>query len=193
MITIIFGHPLEDSLSGATRDALVGHLNASKQPYHVIDLYKDGFDPAMAPEERRTFFTTTGESNDPLVRQYQNKLKETDHLVFIFPIWFDEQPAIISGFFERTCLPGFAYAYTEKGTVPLLTQVKKVTVITSSGAATEALAGPLGNMIENHFIKHIVYNMTGPMTGDEGMAWINLGNASQEGLSGHIDRIKARF
>ena len=192
MITIILGHPLEDSLSAATCDALTEHLRETNQPYHLIDLYKEGFQPAMTKEERSKFFDGIGESDDPLVRQYQNVLREADHLVFIFPIWFMQQPAVISGFIERAFLPGFAYAYTENGTEPLLTNIKKVTVITSSGAPTEALTGR-GNVIENHFLGHIIYNMTGPMKNNDAATWINMGMASQEKLDAHVEKVKERF
>jgi putative NADPH-quinone reductase len=120
-------------------------------------------------------------------------LGETDHLVFVFPIWFNEQPAILKGFFERTCLPGFGYAYTSKGTAPLLTHIKRVTVLTASGAPTEMLVSVFDNMIENQFIRHIVQTMVGPLTGEGAAAWINLGPASPEGLEAHIAKIKERF
>jgi putative NADPH-quinone reductase len=119
-------------------------------------------------------------------------LRDTDHLVFVSPVWFNEQPAIVKGFFERVCLPGFGYAYTETDTAPLLTHIKRLTVITASGAPTEMLSTVFDNMIERQFICHIVQTMLGPLTGDAS-AWINIGPASPEGLDAHIAAVKARF
>jgi putative NADPH-quinone reductase len=174
---------------------LMGHLSSNNQPHHLIDLYKDGFQPAMTLDERRTFFTGTGESNDSLVKQYQNMLRETDHLVFIFPVWFNGEPSIVKAFFERTCLPGFGYAYTEKGIKPLLTHIQRVTVLTTSGAPTEALVGYFGNMVKNQFINNLVCNMLGSADSKD-TAWLNFGGArspSKEELNAHIAKVKERF
>jgi putative NADPH-quinone reductase len=193
MITIIYAHPLGEGMSAATRDALAEHLRASNQQYNLINLHQDGFNPVMTADERKSFFSSTGESSDPLVKKYQQILRKTDHMVFVFPIWFNEQPAIVKGFFERTCLPGFGYAYTANGTAPLLTHIKRLTVLTTSGAPTEMLVSVFDNMIENQFIRHIAQTMLGPMTDDGAVAWINLGPASPEGLDAHISQIKDRF
>jgi putative NADPH-quinone reductase len=171
------------------------YLRSNNKPYHLIDLYKDGFQPAMTSEERRTFFTGTGESHDPLVKKYQNMLGETDHLVFIFPIWFNGEPSIVKAFFERTCLPGFGYAYVENGLKPLLTHIQRITVLTTSGAPTKVLADYSGNMIESQFINNLVCNMVGPADGKD-TAWVNFGNArspSKEELNAYIVMIKERF
>jgi putative NADPH-quinone reductase len=192
MITIVYAHPLEEGVSAATRNALMEHLRAGNQPYNVINLHQEGFNPVMTAEERKSFFACAGKSGDPLVRKYQEMLRNTDHLVFVFPIWFNEQPAIVKGFFERVCLPGFGYAYTETGTAPLLTHIKRLTVITASGAPTEMLSTVFDNMIERQFIRHIVQTMLGPLTGDA-VAWINIGPALPEGLDAHIAAVKARF
>jgi putative NADPH-quinone reductase len=192
MITIVYAHQLEDSLNAAIRNALVEHLCSNNQSYQLIDLYKDGFQPAMTPEERKTFFTGTGESNDPLVKQYQNMLSETGHLVFTFPIWFNGEPSIVKAFFERTCLPGFGYAYVENGLKPLLTHIQRITVLTTSGAPTEVLSANFGNMIENQFINNLVCNMTGSTDA----IWLNFGNAlspSKEALNAYLAKIKERF
>ncbi|MDR3198202.1 MAG: NAD(P)H-dependent oxidoreductase [Planctomycetaceae bacterium] len=195
MITIVYAHQLEDSLNATIRNTLAEHLRLNNQPYHVIDLYKDGFQPAMTPEERRTFFTGTGESNDPQVKQYQNMLRETNHLVFIFPVWFNGEPSIVKAFFERTCLPGFGYTYLENGLKPLLTHIQQITVLTTSGAPTEMLTGYFGNMIENQFINNLVCNMVGAAESKD-TAWLNFGDArspSNEKLNAYIAKMKERF
>ncbi|MDR0434083.1 MAG: NAD(P)H-dependent oxidoreductase [Gracilibacteraceae bacterium] len=193
MITIIYAHPLEEGISAAARNALTEHLRAIGRPYTLINLHQDGFDPVMTAADRQTFFKGDGKSNYPLARKYQNILKETGHLVFIFPIWFNEQPAIVKGFFERVCLPGFGYGYAENGTAPLLTHIKKLTVLTASGAPTEMLVNVFDNMIEKQFIRHIVQTMLGPLPDEGAAAWINIGPALPEGLPAHIAKIKARF
>jgi putative NADPH-quinone reductase len=193
MITIVYAHPLKEGMNADTKNVLIEYLRETGQPYSLIDLYDDGFSPAMTAEERKNFFTGTGESANPLVRGYQKALKGTDHLVFMFPLWFNGQPAILRGFFERACLPGFAYAYTADGVAPLLTHIQKVTVLTTSGAPTELFVANSNDSIEKHFIGHIVRTFVGPMAEDDKAVWINLGPAAPDGLDAHIAKIKDRF
>ncbi|MDR0380887.1 MAG: NAD(P)H-dependent oxidoreductase [Oscillospiraceae bacterium] len=193
MITIVYAHPLEEGMNAATRNALVEHLRAANQPYNLINLYQEGFNPVMTMEERSSFFACAGESTDPLVQKYQKMLRAADHLVFMFPVWFNEQPAFVKGFFERVCLPGFGYTYTGTGTAPLLTHIKRLTVITSSGAPTEMLTAVYDNMIELQFIGHVVRIMIGTLTDEDASAWINLGPALPKNLGAHIAAVKARF
>jgi putative NADPH-quinone reductase len=187
MVIIIYAHPLQEGICASIRNAVTEHLRDI--PYKVLDLYKDGFNPALTADERANFFNPKFETGDPLVKQYQTALKDTDHLVFIFPIWWFEQPAILKGFFERVCLPGFAYAYSQTGPVPLLNNIVKVTVLTASGDSTESLKDNCGDIIEKNFIGNIVHNIT--HTKDT--KWLNLGHASQSELNAHIDEIKKRI
>lgn len=195
MTTIIYAHPLEDSLNSSIRDALVQHLHASGQPCNMIDLYKDGFEPAMTPDERKTFFTGTGVSGDALVKRYQDMLRETSHLVFIFPVWNSAEPSIVKAFFERTCLPGFGFAYAEVGIQPLLTNIQRLSVLTTSGASTEMLVSYFGNCIEKQFVNSLVCGIIGPVESKD-YTWMNLGEAldlSEKTVSAHIDRVIERF
>jgi putative NADPH-quinone reductase len=192
MITIVYAHPLDEGNCAKMLATLTAHLKATEQQYNLIRLHQDGFDPVMTVNERKEFFSAMGVSADPLVCRYQAMLKETDHIVFIFPIWFNEQPAIVKGFFERVCLPGFGYAYGERGTIPLLTNIKKLTVLTSSGAPTEMLTTIFDNMIERQFIRHICETMFGNLSGGA-TAWINIGSAGQDGFDAYSASVKERF
>ena len=51
---------------------------------------------------------------DPKVIKYSNKIKNADHLVFIFPIWWELMPAMTKSFIDKVIFPGVAYEYTNK-------------------------------------------------------------------------------
>ncbi len=190
MITIVYAHPLEDSLTASVRRTIEDRCEKSGAEYRVIDLYKDGFDPVLNAQEREGFFTG-GTTQDSLVERYQELLRKTDRLVFVFPLWWNEQPAIVKGFVERVCLPGFAYEYTQRGLAPLLTNVKQVDVFTSSNSPTMAVTKFSGNIIQKQFIKNIIL----PMTGLKSANWENIGlaGASEEKLSEHLEKIGEQF
>ncbi|ADY55569.1 NAD(P)H dehydrogenase (quinone) [Syntrophobotulus glycolicus DSM 8271] len=190
MISIIYAHPLKDSLNASILKAVGEKFNNKGLEYSVLDLYQDGFDPVFKPEEQTGYFTGEG-THDPLVKKYQESLAASSQLVFIFPIWWNEQPAIVKGFIERVCLPGFGFKYTEQGVAPLLTNIKEVTVLTTSGAPDHALKNYCGNIIENQFINNIIR----PITGLNTAKWMNLGLASSspEQIKEHIASVSDLF
>ena len=190
MITIIYAHPLPDSLNASVLKAVEEKCKKKNLEYTTLDLYKDGFDPVLKSEERAVFFSG-GVTHDPLVKRYQDALAKANRLVFIFPIWWNEQPAIVKGFIERVCLPNFAYEYTETGVAPLLTNIKETTILTTSGAPAEALTKYTGNIIENQFVNNIIRPLTGLKTAE----WIDFGlmGASPEKINEHLDYITNKF
>lgn len=50
-----------------------------------------------------------GETPDQLVKDYQKKLSQSTELIFIFPVWWWDLPAILKGFIDKVMLRGFAF------------------------------------------------------------------------------------
>ncbi|MDU1904931.1 MAG: NAD(P)H-dependent oxidoreductase [Dysgonomonas sp.] len=128
MTTIVFAHPWHGSFCKGILDTITKKLDTNNKPYQVIDLNKDNFNPVLTESELALY--SKGKHNDPLVEKYQNLLKNSEEVVFIYPIWWMNMPAILKGFFDKVLLYDFAYNYNN-GWTPLL-QVKKTTVITTS-------------------------------------------------------------
>lgn len=63
----------------------------------------------------------------------QTKISWADELVFIFPIWWWDAPAIMKNFIDCNFTPGFAFKYVEWKWVWLL-QGKSARIIVTSGA-----------------------------------------------------------
>jgi putative NADPH-quinone reductase len=49
------------------------------------------------------------------IRDCQESLQWADHLVFLYPLWLGDMPALTKGFLEQVLRPGFAFT---EGTVP---------------------------------------------------------------------------
>lgn len=146
MKTIIYAHPWDKSFNHAILESIVNDLERKKETFQIIDLYKDNFNPAYSQEELRLF--SKGETNYQLVKDYQDKIKNTSELILIFPIWWFDLPAILKGFLDKVMLPHFAYSEDEDGNwAGLLTNIKKVTTITTSTLSKEDLI-EYGNAIE---------------------------------------------
>ena len=47
------------------------------------------------------------------LRPAQETVRWADHLVFFFPLWLGDMPALLKGFLEQLARPGFAFDYVE--------------------------------------------------------------------------------
>lgn len=133
MITIVFTHPWHGSFGKVVLDTITKKYDQEKKEYQVIDLYKENFNPALSESELSVF--SKGQHKDPLVGKYQEMLKNTDKIIFIYPIWWGNMPAMLKGFFDKTLLVNFAYN-TQNGWTPLL-NIQETVVITTSEQPTE--------------------------------------------------------
>ena len=93
--TIIYAHPYDQSFNYGILRRVQQLLDEKGEKYQLIDLYADGFNPAYTKEELALF--NQGKALDPLVLHYQELLKTTNRLIFIFPIWWADMPAIVKG------------------------------------------------------------------------------------------------
>jgi putative NADPH-quinone reductase len=104
-ILVINGHPDASSFCGsiarqyADTARLAGH---SAQVLHLGDMH---FEPSL-----KSAYKNPQPLEPDLVRAWDLMLK-SQHLVFVFPIWWGGMPALLKGFFDRLLLPGKAFKY----------------------------------------------------------------------------------
>ncbi|MDV5129758.1 NAD(P)H-dependent oxidoreductase [Bacillus amyloliquefaciens] len=110
---IVYANPDENSFNAALVKYVAMALKDSGQSYTVIDLYADQFDPVLkyGGEKKRSDM-----NRDTETKKYRKLMKEADHLIFIYPLWWGGVPAIMKGFFDRVLVAGEAYTY-ENGRV----------------------------------------------------------------------------
>lgn len=122
---VIYAHPDPQSFNHAIYEQVVRGLKDKGQSYDVINLYKEGFDPVLVHnrEKKRSEM-----KNDPELATYRRLVKEADHLIFIYPIWWFGMPAILKGFIDRVFASGFAYTFNKNIPTGLL-KGKSATVI----------------------------------------------------------------
>lgn len=77
---IIYAHPYKKSFNSE----ICKYVSSIKKDSEVIDLYADRFNPVYSHEELEQF--KYGKTLDPLVEQYQEKIKSCKEIIFIFPI-----------------------------------------------------------------------------------------------------------
>lgn len=126
MRTIIYVHPYQGSFCNAI-------LNKVKQEEdHIIDLYKDKFNPIYSANELAMY--NEGQVIDPTILNYQDLLTRTTELIIITPIWWNNVPGILKGFFDKVFTKNFAYTDSSLGVKGKLENIKFAMVITTSNS-----------------------------------------------------------
>ena len=79
----------------------------------ILDLYdKNNFQPNLEFEDMRVL------NSDPNRELFQEKISNSDELVFIFPIWWGNMPAIMKNFIDTNFSAGFAYKFQKWSAIP---------------------------------------------------------------------------
>ncbi|UII25191.1 NAD(P)H-dependent oxidoreductase [Fulvivirga maritima] len=152
-VAIIFNHPYEGSYCNAILTAVTKGLQTANHEIDLIHLDKDNFNPVMTSADLKAF--RDKKPVDPKVTEYKHRLQKADHLIFIFPIWWELMPAMTKGFIDKVIFPGVAYDYTNKANTrmkPLFEQIKSVTLITTMNTPKMLYKWIFGNAIKKAFM-----------------------------------------
>lgn len=109
-VFVVYCHPSDKSFTYNVYDNFVKGLKAAGHEIVVSDLYKMDFITDMSEEEylKETFY----KADIPVaedVRLEQEKIQNSDAIVFIYPVFWTEAPAKLVGWFDRVWTTGFAY------------------------------------------------------------------------------------
>lgn len=119
---IVLAHHEPQSFSGALKDAAIDVFASKGIETQLSDLYHMGFKPTanwsdfLSPRnpdylkygaEQRHAYENGNLAPDIVIEQ--QKLLESDLVIFIFPMWWHSVPAILKGWFDRVLTPGFSY------------------------------------------------------------------------------------
>ncbi len=171
--TIIYANPTTQSYNQSILNTLIQNFEKNRQNYQVIDLYRDKFNPVLSAADRIIF--DDGKTTDQKVRDYQEVIKNSTELYFIFPIWWYDMPAILKGFMDKVLLNHFAYQENTTGhLVGLLQNINQVDIITTS-TATQEFIEKHGNFIRGIFIENILPDVGIPASRSE---WIHFGKVN---------------
>ena len=111
-ILIIQGHPGKDSLCASLAQTYFTEAKNSGYDVKLLELIDLKFDLSLygGYKSKQVF--------EPDLVLAQKYILEAQHLVFVYPVWWEMMPALLKGFIDRTFLPGFAFKYREKSPLP---------------------------------------------------------------------------
>lgn len=129
-------HPYAGSFNHAIKDALISGFEAARHDVRLRDLYAEGFDAVLSTSELE------GLNNgvvSPEIQLEQAGVSWADALVFLYPLWWHDRPAILKGWCDRVFTYDFAFTYDASGQQGLLKHEKSAVIITA-GASEQDLA-----------------------------------------------------
>lgn len=186
-ILIIFDHPYGSgasenilhnrSYSAALLAATIRGLRSSGHRIDLIDLHKDGFNPVMSASDLASW--RTKEVIDPLIADYQQRLLEADHLIFIFPIWWEGMPAMMKGFLDKVFAKGIVYSEPKPGRLfkCLLPRLKGASLLTVMATPTYIYRWLFGNPITKMMFRGTFRKM-----GINSLKWYNYSGMEKRTL-----------
>ena len=147
---IVFNHPYEGSFCSAILQSVLRGLQSAGHETDVLHLDNEKFDPVMSAADLKGF--TLSKPIDPKVLEYRERLAAADHLIFIFPIWWELMPAMTKGFIDKVIFPGVAYDYDKSGRFPRMVKrfhrLKGITLITTMNTPSVFYRLIFGNAIK---------------------------------------------
>lgn len=187
-ILIIHVHPVPESFSSSislvVKNCLLekGHEVRLKRLYfhnEKSECYNgESFQPALTTEERRLYLdqesiltrkTLDSEKIDEKVfidlsvQQAINDLRWCNSIIFIYPTWWFNFPAMLKGYIDRVFLAGVAFDLPKDKDgkfhfTPYLTHINKIGVITTYGSTflTVCYAGDNGRQFISHGLRPVL-------------------------------------
>ena len=106
-VLIIVGHPDKESFNFGLADAYQESAVKAGARVERINIRDLDFNPNLGYGYRKRT------NLEPDLLAAIEQIKQADHIVWFFPMWWFGSPAIMKGFIDRTFLPGIAFAYTD--------------------------------------------------------------------------------
>ena len=107
-ILVLCGHPDKDTYSGYMADHYQAGAEDAGHTVMRANIGEINFDPILHKGYKEI------QHLEPDLIDLQNKFREADHIVIVYPNWWCTMPAILKGLFDRFWLPGFAFNFNKE-------------------------------------------------------------------------------
>lgn len=106
-ILVILGHPNHKSYCSALAESYIRGARREKAHVTYVKLGDVTFDVLGTQQN--------GKSLEPSLQKIQKLIKDSDHIVVVYPTWWGSAPALLKGLFDRVLTSGFAFKYRTDG------------------------------------------------------------------------------
>lgn len=125
---IITAHPSKTSFTRAIAETYRENSELEGRQVEILDLYATEF-----KQDFLRFDKLSDIGKDKVTQAMQEKISWAEELVFVFPVWWADAPAILKNWIDCNFTTGFAYKYIDGKPTGLLSG-KTARVFATSGA-----------------------------------------------------------
>ncbi|MET9592002.1 NAD(P)H oxidoreductase [Streptomyces sp. NPDC006516] len=105
---VVVAHHRPDSLTAHTARRAAARLEAAGYRVDLLDLHAEGFDPRMTVADQPEWGDRDKRYSDE-THAHMRRLLDADVVVAVFPVYWQNVPAILKGWIDRVWNYGFAY------------------------------------------------------------------------------------
>lgn len=128
-VLIITAHPSSQGFTHKIAAAFADGARGKGKTVEILDLYQTNLKQDFLSFEEKSDLTRA----DPIRTAIQNKINESNELVFVHPMWWMSMPAIMKNFIDINLSSRFAFRYIKGWPLGLLTGKKGHVFITCDG------------------------------------------------------------
>lgn len=183
-ILAIFAHPKATSLNHSILEAVQQEALAKGHELRTRDLYEMNFNPVLSSKE-------LGQADGKVpndVLQEQEHITWAEVLIFIYPIWWYDRPAILKGWIDRVMTHGFAYGPSPHGITGLFKH-RKALVFQTAGASEKTYQDNGGSAIVEKSMSNGMLRYCGIQDVDV-HTFYSVFTASSEQIAEIMNRVK---
>jgi 1,4-dihydroxy-2-naphthoate polyprenyltransferase len=108
-VLVILGHPRSRSLCGRLAEAWKEGAEAQGMQVELVRLGELSFEPSVLQR------SPADQPLEPDLVRLTRLIERSDHLVWVFPVWWASFPALLKALFDRLLVPGWAFRRTRCG------------------------------------------------------------------------------
>jgi NAD(P)H dehydrogenase (quinone) len=203
---IVYCHPEPTSFNAALRDAAIETLVSIGHSVEVSDLYGNGFDPVEKPKHYQN--RKISDRFEPLTEQRHacktnslpadvareiERLEKSELVIFQFPMWWHQQPAMLKGWFDRVFVAGGLYTskmrysngyFKGKTTICAVTSGAPIETFTERGRAGGTIEYLLHTL--NYSLHYMGFTVLPPQLFTE-IQGSGFTYRSEEGFQAHLN------
>lgn len=140
-VLVVYCHPAKKSFTRQILESLVDGLKSASHAVEISDLYATGFrsDMSEAEYDRETGVASEAALAEDVVRE-QEKIEQSECVIFVYPLWWSDCPAKLKGWFDRVFCRGYAHGYDADGNRQIRMKKQKLgLLICTAGYSKESL------------------------------------------------------